>query len=125
MLRLSLHPEGLSPRIANLPQWRAHLLERVRRQVEITADPVLAALLKELDGYPAPRASGPVPRVDYAYVIVPLRLRAGNTTLSLISTTTVFGTPQDVTLSELAIEAFLPADPETAEILRGMAAGAS
>lgn len=122
VLRLSLHPDGLSGRILNLAQWRAHLLERLRRQIEITADPVLVLLLKELEGYPAPRPPGPIAKPDHADVIVPLRLRIGDdTVLSLISTTTVFGTPQDITLSELALETFFPADAVTAEILRGMA----
>jgi hypothetical protein len=85
---------------------------------------VLVALLKELESYPAPRAPVPPPKPDYADVIVPLRLKAGDTVLSFISTTTVFGTPQDITLSELALETFFPADAATAEILRGMAPAA-
>jgi transcriptional regulator with XRE-family HTH domain len=125
VLRLSLHPDGLSGRIENLPQWRAHLLERVRRQTEITADPVLVDLLRELESYPVPRPAAPGRKAEHAEVAVPLQLRAGDTVLSFISTTTVFGTPQDITLSELALETFFPADAATAEILRGMAAGAS
>lgn len=125
VLRLSLHPEGLSGRIVNLAQWRAHLLERVRRQIEITADAALVALLKELEGYPVPHSRDPVARPDHADVAVPLRLKAEDTVLSFISTTTVFGTPQDITLSELALETFFPADVTTAEILRGMTAGGS
>lgn len=118
VLRLSLHPDGLSSRIANLVQWRAHLLERLRRQIELTADPVLLKLMQELQSYPVPRASGPVPKMAFD-VVVPLQLRAGDALLSFISTTTVFGTPQEITLSELALETFFPADPQTAEILRG------
>lgn len=118
VLRLSLHPQGLSSRIVNLAQWRAHLLERLRRQVELTADPVLAELLKELQAYPVPRAAGPALKA-VSEVVVPLQLRAGDTVLSFISTTTVFGTPQEITLSELALETFFPADAQTAEILRG------
>jgi transcriptional regulator with XRE-family HTH domain len=125
VLRLSLHPSGLSGRIVNLVQWRAHLLERVRRQTEMTADPVLVDLLRELESYPAPRSNGPAAKSDHADVFVPLRLKLGDTVLSFISATTVFGTPQDITLSELALETFLPADDVTAEILRGMAAGGS
>jgi transcriptional regulator with XRE-family HTH domain len=125
VLRLSLHPDGLSGRIVNLAQWRSHLLDRVRRQIEITADPVLVTLLKELEGYPAPRQAMPARKADYSDVVVPLQLRAGDAVLSFISTTTVFGTPQDITLSELALETFFPADVTTTEILRGMAAGAS
>lgn len=127
VLRLSLHPEGLAPRIANLPEWRAHILERLRCQAEQTADPALLALLAELRGMPG----GAPLRVDHAAgaVAVPLRLRvpaggegSGPAVLSFLSTTTVFGTPVDVTLSELAIEAFLPADAATAAALRDAAA---
>jgi len=118
VLRLSLHPDGLSSRIVNLPQWRAHLLERLRRQVELTADPVLEALLRELQGYPAPRLAGPGIRAQAFDVVVPLKLRVGDHILSFISTTTIFGTPQEITLSELALETFFPADAATGEILR-------
>ena len=118
VLRLSLHPDGLSSRIVNLAQWRAHLLERLRRQIDITADPVLLALLQELQSYPVPPPAGPPPK-PLSDVIVPLQLRAGDMVLSFISTTTVFGTPQEVTLSEIALETFFPADQQTAEILRG------
>jgi len=117
VLRLSLHPEGLAPRIANLAEWRAHLLERLRRQSETTGDPVLAALLAELSAYPAP-ADAPLVGADS--VVVPLRLRTEAGELSLISTTTLFGTPRDVTLSELAIESFFPADAATAAALRSL-----
>ena len=123
VLRLSLHPDGLAPRIANLVEWRSHLLERLRRQVEATADPALADLLDELRGLPMPRAPGPPRPVDHAAgaVAVPLRLVTDAGTLSFISTTTVFGTPVDVTLSELALEAFYPADAASAEMLRAIA----
>jgi transcriptional regulator with XRE-family HTH domain len=121
VLRLSLHPSGLAPRIANLAQWRAHLLDRLRHQIEVTADPVLDALLRELADYPAPHAarSGAVPEeTDYAGMVVPLRLVTKLGVLGFFSTTTVFGTPVDVTLSELALESFFPADAATAEALR-------
>ena len=120
VLRLSLHPGGLAPAIANLGEWREHLLRRLARQVETTADEGLAALLAELRDYPVP--VGPKPSIDdgAARVLVPLELRMGEGTLSFISTTTVFGTPTDVTLSELAVEAFFPADAATAEALRAM-----
>lgn len=117
VLRLNLHPEGLAPAIANLSEWREHLLRRLARQVEASADPGLAALHAELAAYPAP--SAPVPADEGAgRVLVPLQLRVGERILSFISTTTVFGTPVDVTLSELAVEAFFPADAATAESLR-------
>jgi transcriptional regulator with XRE-family HTH domain len=119
LMRLALHPEGIAPRVANLAEWRAHLLERLRRQAESTADPALLALLAELRGYPG----GAPLRVDHAAgaVAVPLRLRTEAGELAFLSTTTVFGTPVDVTLSELAIEAFLPADESTAAALRAAA----
>jgi transcriptional regulator with XRE-family HTH domain len=118
VLRLSLHPRGLSPQIANLAQWRAHLLDRLRRQVVVTGDPVLADLLTELAAYPATgalealHADAPA---DETGIFIPLKLATSAGLLSFISTTTVFGAPRDVTLSELAIEAFFPADAETIE----------
>ena len=119
VLRLSLHPQGLAPRIANLPEWRAHLLERLRAQVELSADIVLDKLMKELSAYPAPPATTrPPAQEDYAGVVVPLRLITDKGVLSFLSTTTVFGTPVDITLSELALESFFPADAATAEALR-------
>lgn len=123
VMRLALHPRGLAPRIANFGQWRAHLLERLRRQVAASADPALAALLAELAAYDAPAASaGSHPPGG---ILVPLELDTEAGRLSLISTTTVFGTPSEVTLSELAIETFFPADPATAERLRRLTAQAA
>jgi transcriptional regulator with XRE-family HTH domain len=122
VLRLSLHPQGLAPRIANLGEWRAHLLSRLRRQIDLTADPVLMALLRELMDLPAPRAArGGEPGDAYAGVVVPLQLETPVGRLAFFSTTTVFGTPVDVTLAELAIEAFYPADAATADALQRMA----
>jgi transcriptional regulator with XRE-family HTH domain len=122
VLRLSLHPDGLAPRIANLFEWRAHLVERLRRQVEASADPVLVDLLGELRGYPVPQARGAGSPVGaYGGVVVPFRLATQAGVLSFFSTTTVFGTPVDITLSELALEAFFPADAETAQMLQGRA----
>lgn len=123
VLRLSLHPGGLAPRIANYAQWRAHLFERLRRQIEISADPVLADLLQELMSYPAPPHAGApcAPEHEYGGMVIPFRIIADGATLSFISTTTVFGTPVDVTLSELALESFFPADAATAEALRRLA----
>ena len=123
VLRLTLHPDGLAPRIANLPEWRAHLLHRLSQQVDATADPVLSALLNELRSYPEPPAPAPVrsPGRDYAGIVVPFELRTPAGTLALFGTTTVFGTPVDITLSELAVESFFPADAATAEALRAAA----
>jgi transcriptional regulator with XRE-family HTH domain len=124
VLRLSLHPKGLAPRIANLAEWRAHLLERLRHQIEITADPVLIELMQELGAYRLPdgvRSIRPAGADTHAGVIVPLQLSTQGGMLSLLSTTTVFGTPIDVTLAELALETFFPADAATAEALRRLA----
>ncbi len=116
VLRLSLHPDGLAPRIVNLAEWRAHLLDRLSRDVETTADPELIALREELTAYPSPPAAS---QPDNRAILVPLRLRVRDTVLSMFSTTTVFGTPRDVMLSELAIESFYPADAPTTAFLRG------
>ncbi len=130
VLRLSLHPEGLAPQIANLPQWRAHLLTRLGHEAEVTADSRLEALLAELRGYPGDDLSGSETQAGampgLAGVAVPMRLRTEQGMLSFISTTMVFGTAVDVTLSELAIEAFFPADAATAEFLQvqGLVQGA-
>ncbi len=120
VLRLSLHPAGLAPRIANLHDWRTHLLARLRRQIEATADQALIALHRELVGYDAPsRGDGTTPRVDAEgpVVAVPFQLITDTGILSFISTTTVFGTPVDITLSELALETFFPSDAATAQAL--------
>jgi transcriptional regulator with XRE-family HTH domain len=115
VLRLSLHPRGLQPRIANFEEWCAHVLARLRHQIDALGDPLLAALEQELMSY-----AGRCRRHDQptAAIAVPLRLKASGGILSFISTTTIFGTPLDVTLSELAIESFFPADAETQRALR-------
>lgn len=112
VLRLTLHPEGLAPRIANLAQWRHHILGRLRAQADAAADLRLLDLAAELEAFPAPASrSRPCPA---SRVAVPLQLRtSGGRVLSLLSTTTVFGTATDVTLSELALECFYPADEAT------------
>lgn len=122
VLRLSLHPQGLAPRITNLRAWRAHLLERLAQQIGATGDPVLQALHQELSGYalPAPRDEA-VADGDLAGIAVPLCLRHGGAVLNLISTTTVFGTPVDITLQDLAIESFFPADAATSAALAALA----
>ncbi|HEX5684186.1 MAG TPA: helix-turn-helix transcriptional regulator [Ideonella sp.] len=124
VLRVSLHPDGLAPRIANFAAWREHLFERLAHQVHTSGDPALAALADELRALPLPAGcteAPPAPRgiVDIA---VPLQLHSPAGLLSFISTITVFGTPVEVTLSELAIEAFFPADETTAKALAAMAA---
>jgi len=119
VLRLSLHPQGLAPRIANLGQWRHHLFERLQQQIAATGDAKLQALERELRGYPAPTDDEHVDG-EVLGIAAPLRLRSEAGVLSFISTTTVFGSPVDVTLQELALETFFPADAETAAALRAM-----
>jgi MmyB-like transcription regulator ligand binding domain len=113
VLRLSLHPGGMAPRIVNLAEWRGHLLGRLQRQVAATGDAKLAELLVELRGYPGGEDGTPAP----TDVVVPLRYRHGDRELSLFSMTAVIGTPMDVTIEELAIESFYPADQATTEVL--------
>jgi len=127
VLRLSVHPMGLARRIVNFTVWRDHLVARLHHQVNVTGDAVLSALIEELRAYPVPDAARHPPgppraRDDHAGIVVPLELMTEEgSLLTFFSTTTIFGTPVDVTLSELAIEAFFPADPETASALRRMA----
>jgi hypothetical protein len=113
VLRLSLHPQGAAPRIQNLGEWRAHVLTRLRRQVAATGDARLTELLEELRGYPGGEDGSPA-ALD---VVVPLRYRYRDQELSLFSMTAVVGTPMDVTIEELVIESFYPADEATAEAL--------
>lgn len=120
VLRLSLHPKGLAPRIANLPEWREHLLDRLKRQIEVSGDPVLVALREELSGYPAGRHAGRESPGRPNGVVVPFELETGQGRLTFLSTTTIFGTPVDITLSELALESFFPADADTAAALRAL-----
>jgi len=118
ILRLAFHPEALAARTVNLAEWCSHLLERLHRQCEATADPELIKLYNDLRTYPLPARSGPVSPDNVA---IPFKLRHNGDVLSFISTTMVFGTPVDVTLSELALETFFPADELTARRLREMA----
>jgi transcriptional regulator with XRE-family HTH domain len=123
VLRLSLHPRGLGARIVNYSQWRSHVLERLARQVDVGGDPVLAALLEELRGYAVPEETPDEDsdEIERQAAVVPLRLALDGRELLFFSATTVFGTPVDVTLSELAIESFFPADAATARALENMA----
>ncbi len=122
VLRVALHPHGLADRIANFSEWRAHLLARLEAQIAASGDAALMALDQELRRLPFPDTAPP-PRVGGTAIAVPLLLDSPVGRLSFISTTTVFGTPLDVTLSELAIEAFFPADRDTGERLRTLAGG--
>jgi transcriptional regulator with XRE-family HTH domain len=116
VLRLSLHPEGLAPRIVNLGEWRAHILDGLGRSALASGDPALVTLHDELAGYPG-GDGGPAADLDAGAIAVPLRIRAGDRELSFISTATAFGTAIDITLSELRIESFFPADEVTARAL--------
>jgi transcriptional regulator with XRE-family HTH domain len=120
VLRLSLHPDGLAPRILNLAEWRAHLLDRLGRQAVSTGDPALAALYEELSRLPGggPPSSGELAAAEIA---VPLRLRVDDAVLSFLSTNTSFGTATDITVAELSIESFFPADQATADVLQAFA----
>jgi transcriptional regulator with XRE-family HTH domain len=127
VLRLSLHPQGMAPRIANYAEWKAHVITRLTQQVDASADAKLNELLEELKAYPRPRGGAlapPSPKRDFGKVVVPLQLQTPDGLLSFFSTTTVFGTPVDITIAEIAIEAFYPADKATAEAVRKAAAGA-
>ncbi|MFN8663389.1 MAG: helix-turn-helix transcriptional regulator [Thermomicrobiales bacterium] len=117
VLRATFHPDGLAPRIANFTQWRTHTLGRVERQVQRTADAGLVELLSELRSYPVPASVDDddlAPGPEVPGMVVPLRLHTDLGVLSFLYTTTLFGTPQDVTLAEIGIEAFFPADAATA-----------
>src|SRR5262245_21433868 len=124
VLRLSLHPGGLAPRIVNLSEWRAHLLERVARDARTSGDPALAVLHGELADLPAP---GPVQTLDRAFgeIAVPLRVRHGELELAFLSTRTTFGTAVDVTVAELSIESFFPANRETAAAMSSLVGAAT
>ncbi|HEX6706485.1 MAG TPA: helix-turn-helix transcriptional regulator [Albitalea sp.] len=123
IMRLSLHPQGLGSRIVNLAQWREHLFLRLKHQIAATADPVLAELLRELQGLPFDASRSRGDPIDPSGVAVPLQFETAHGVLSFIGTTTVFGTPVDITLSELALETFFPADSRTAEVLRRLGDG--
>src|ERR1700761_9116961 len=119
VLRLSFHPEGLAQHTVNLAEWCAHLLERLHRQCEATADPELLKLYQDLKAFPIPARSRPLSSDSVA---IPFKLRHDGDVLSFFSTTMIFGTPVDITLSELALETFFPAADLTTERMRSRAA---
>jgi hypothetical protein len=121
-MRLSLHPQGMAPRIANYGEWRAHLLERLRRQIDLSGDAGLIDLLAEVSAYPAPAHARETPPPSEPALVVPFRVITEIGLLSFLSTTTVFGTPLDVTLDELALEMFFPADAATAHAVHSRGA---
>lgn len=116
-LRLTLHPRGIAPRIVNLEEWSAHLLHRLRRQASITGDPGLQQLHDELSAYPGVGIEAPHDEITGTEIVLPLRLRDGDEELSFFSTISTFGTAVDITLAELSIEAFYPANARTASRL--------
>ncbi len=117
-MRLSLHPQGLAPRIVNLGEWRAHLLGRLRRQVARSADPAIVALCDEIECYPCDQPEPEVELPGPGDIFAPLRIRHDGRELSFFSTVATFGTALDITVAELSIESFYPADAATADVLR-------
>jgi transcriptional regulator with XRE-family HTH domain len=123
-LRVSLHPKGLGPRIVNFADWHAHVVDRLRRQVDLTADPGLIALLDEVRSYGRVLARPGRPRAAAhaaPEMIVPFQVRIAGEVATFFTTTMVFGTPVEVTLSELALESFFPADAATAALVKRLA----
>ncbi|MFF8289840.1 helix-turn-helix domain-containing protein [Streptomyces sp. NPDC016309] len=127
-MRITLHPEGLAPRIRNLREWRGHLLAQMERQIALSRSEPLRRLYAEVTAYPlpAPADTGPEDREDredpqpYPYFALPLRIEHDGRVLSFVSSISTFNTPMDVTVAELAIETFLPADPATVAYLRSL-----
>jgi transcriptional regulator with XRE-family HTH domain len=120
VLRVSLHPQGLGPRILNFREWRTHIVARLSREIELTGDQVLQTLLEEIKSFPVPAGAHPYTArpATTQPIAIPLRLASPAGPMSFISTTTVFGTALDITLSELTIETFFPADAATAKIMQ-------
>jgi hypothetical protein len=121
--RLGLHPEGLAPRVLNMAEYSSHLLTRLQREVSLTADAGLAALLDEVRGYPNLTSPGSTVETDLASMLfMPMRFASTDgTELTFFSTLATFGTALDITVAELSIEAFFPADAATQEALRARA----
>ena len=122
-LRVALHPQGMAPRTVNLEEWSAHLLHRLRREAALTGDPELRRLHDELAGYPGVRLEPPREEDSAGDIVVPLRLRtADERELAFFGTISTFGSAVDITLDELMIEAFYPANATTASyLLEGIA----
>ncbi|OLZ66380.1 transcriptional regulator [Streptomyces sp. IMTB 2501] len=121
-MRLTLHPEGMAPRIRNLREWRGHLLAQMERQIALRRSDQLRALYEEVAAYPVPEdAPDDEPAEPVAYFALPLRIEHDGRVLSFVSSISTFNTPMDVTVAELAIETFLPADPATAKYLHALA----
>jgi transcriptional regulator with XRE-family HTH domain len=121
-LRVTLHPRGMAPRIVNLSEWSAHLLQRLRRHAQITGDPELERLYDELSSYSGVTVEAPHDERAGNDIVLPLRLRDGDRELAFFSTISTFGTAVEITLAELMIEAFYPANAATAaHLLEGIA----
>ncbi|WP_055493815.1 helix-turn-helix domain-containing protein [Streptomyces sp. TP-A0356] len=119
-MRLTLHPEGLAPRIRNLRAWRDHLLAQMDRQIALQRSEALRALYEEVAAYPVPELTEPEPGEHASYFALPMQIEHDGRVLSFISSISTFNTPMDVTVAELAIETFLPADPSTVKYLRAL-----
>ncbi|MEO7397721.1 MAG: transcriptional regulator, partial [Ilumatobacteraceae bacterium] len=124
IFRISLHPEGLAAITLNLGEWAGYLLAQLRRLVVMSGDDDFAALEREVLAYPnidALMHTGAIETADDTPLLVPCRLELDGAELSLFTTLTTFGTPRDITLDELAIELFFPADEATGAVLRARA----
>ncbi|POX44290.1 transcriptional regulator [Streptomyces sp. Ru71] len=121
-MRLTLHPRGMAPRIRNLREWRGHLLAQMERQIALQRSGELRALYEEVAAYPLPErtAADTEPEEPYPYFALPLRIEHEGRVLSFISSISTFNTPMDITVAELAIETFLPADPATVKYLHSL-----
>lgn len=120
-MRLILHPAGMAPRILNYAEWRAHTLQLLRNQAEVRADAGIQALLSEVMSYPTPPHAEGAQEFDASQLLAtPIRIATRFGSVSFLNTLTVFGTPSDVTLAELALEMLFPADDETVEIVKSM-----
>jgi transcriptional regulator with XRE-family HTH domain len=121
-MRLILHPAGMAPRILNYAAWRAYSVSVLRHQVEASVDPVLQSLAAEIAAYPDPSgAAAPASFEGSDRLATPLRVATRLGVMSFLNTVTVFGTANDVTLAELALEMLFPADDETVAIAEHMA----
>ncbi|GEC03319.1 transcriptional regulator [Streptomyces spinoverrucosus] len=120
-MRLTLHPEGLAPRIRNFRQWRGHLLAQMERQIALHRSAALRELYEEVAAYPVPEsATGGEPAEPVPYFALPMQIEHEGRTLSFVSSISTFNTPMDVTVAELAIETLLPADPATVKYLHSL-----
>ncbi|MFE1952527.1 MULTISPECIES: helix-turn-helix domain-containing protein [Streptomyces] len=120
-MRLTLHPEGLAPRIRNLREWRGHLLAQMERQIALSRSEPLRELYEEVAAYPVPEDAGQEPDEPVPYFALPMVIEHDGHVLSFVASISTFNTPMDVTVAELAIETLLPADPATVKYLQAAA----